>query len=278
LLINNIVKNYTYHFEIKDLITQFVNAFDNIVIKRFDINRSAKSSIQVRYVYSPKQRVMYDLVNRAQNLTVPVVAVSIANVSRDENRVFNKISGFYYSQGNTLATETAKSDFYKSPVPVNITVNMSILTKFQTDMDQIMSNFIPYNNPYIIISWKVPEDMVEDGFSTPQEIRSEVLWNGSIALSYPTDIAASEKYRIVGDTSFTIKGWLFGDPAFPANNIFYIDSNFYNVSSLLDSTYDQLTSNSFTYPVSTNLASDLETISISAFPQTTNFDYTFQNI
>lgn len=272
------MKNYTYHFEIKDLITQFVNAFDNIVIKRFDINRSAKSSIQVRYVYSPKQRVMYDLVNRAQNLTVPVVAISIANVSRDENRVFNKIGGFYYSQGNTLATETAKSDFYKSPVPVNITVNMSILTKFQTDMDQIMSNFVPYNNPYIIISWKVPEAMVEDGFSVPQEIRSEVLWNGSIALSYPTDIAASEKYRIVGDTSFTIKGWLFGDPAFPANNIFYIDSNFYNVSSLLDSTYDQLTSNSFTYPASANLANDLETISISAFPQTTNFDYTFQNI
>jgi hypothetical protein len=272
------VKNYTYHFEIKDLITQFVNAFDNIVIKRFDINRSAKSNIQVRYVYSPKQRVMYDLVNRAQNLTVPVVAISIANVSRDENRVFNKIGGFYYSQGNTLATETAKSDFYKSPVPVNITVNMSILAKFQTDMDQIMSNFVPYNNPYIIISWKVPEAMVEDGFSVPQEIRSEVLWNGSIALSYPTDIAASEKYRIVGDTSFTIKGWLFGDPTFPANNIFYIDSNFYNVSSLLDSTYDQLTSNSFTYPASANLASDLETVSISAFPQTTNFDYTFQNI
>lgn len=270
------MKNYTYHFEIKDLITQFVNAFDNIVIKRFDMNRSAKSSIQVRYVYSPKQRVMYDLVNRAQNLTVPVVAISIANVSRDENRVFNKIGGFYYSQGNTLATETAKSDFYKSPVPVNITINMSILTKFQTDMDQIMSNFIPYNNPYIIISWKVPEAMVEDGFSVPQEIRSEVLWNGSIALSYPTDIAASEKYRIVGDTSFTIKGWLFGDPIFPANNIFYIDSNFYNVSSLLDTTYDQLTSTSFTYPASANL--DLEIVSISAFPQTTNFDYTFQNI
>lgn len=278
MLINNIVKNYSYHFEIKDLITQFVNAFDNIVIKRFDITRTAKSNIQVRYVYSPKQRVMYDLVNKAQNLTVPVVAISISNVSRDETRVFNKIGGFYYSQGDRIGNETTKSDFYKSPVPVNITINMSILTKFQTDMDQIVSNFVPYNNPYIIISWKVPEDMVEGGFSSPQEIRSEVLWNGSIALSYPTDITASEKYRIVGDTSFTIKGWLFGDPAFPASNIFYIDNNFYNASLLTEMTYETLSTQTFTYPASSGLASDLEIVPISAFPQITNFDYTFQNI
>jgi hypothetical protein len=270
------VKNYTYHFEIKDLVTQFINAFDNIIIKRYDQVRSAKSNIQVRYVYSPKQRVMYDLVNRAQNLTVPVVAVSISNVARDENRVFNKIGGFYFSQGTSSGTESTKSDFYKSPVPVNITINMSILTKFQTDMDQILSNFIPYNNPYIIISWKVPEAMVEDGFTVPQEIRSEVLWNGNIALSYPTDINASEKYRIIGDTSFTIKGWLFGDPSFPADNIFYVNSNFYNASSLLDTTFETLSSQTFTYPVSSGLSNDLETVSISAFPQLTNIDYTFQ--
>ena len=270
------MKNYTYHFEIKDLVTQFINAFDNIIIKRYDQVRSAKSNIQVRYVYSPKQRVMYDLVNRAQNLTVPVVAVSISNVARDENRVFNKIGGFYFSQGTSSGTESTKSDFYKSPVPVNITINMSILTKFQTDMDQILSNFIPYNNPYIIISWKVPEAMVEDGFTVPQEIRSEVLWNGNIALSYPTDINASEKYRIIGDTSFTIKGWLFGDPTFPADNIFYVNSNFYNASSLLDTTFETLSSQTFTYPASSGLSNDLETVSISAFPQLTNIDYTFQ--
>jgi len=278
LLINNIVKNYTYHFEIKDLLTQFINAFDNIVIKRFDKNRTSNSSIQVRYVYSPKQRVMYDLVNRAQNLTVPVVAVSITNVARDENRVFNKIGGFYFPQGVSDKNQTSLSDFYKSPVPVNITINMSILTKFQTDMDQILSNFIPYNNPYIIISWKVPEEMVENGFTTPQEIRSEVLWNGGIALSYPTDIAASDKYRIVGDTSFTIKGWLFGDPTFPAANIFYVDNNFHNVSLLSEMTYETLSGQTFTYPVSSGLSNDVETVTISAFPQITNFDYTYQNI
>lgn len=272
------MKNYSYHFEVKDLITQFVNAFDNIVIRRFDQNREPKSRVQVRYVYSPKQRVMYDLVNKAQNITVPVVAISIANVARDENRVFNKIGGFYYPQGISDKNLTSLSNFYKSPVPVNITINMSILAKFQSDMDQIISNFVPYNNPYIIISWKVPEDMVEDGFPIPQEIRSEVLWNGNIALSYPTDIVASDKYRIIGDTSFTIKGWLFGDPIFPAANIFYINSNFYSITGIGDTIYEEISSNTFTYPASSGLRDDLEVVSISAYPQITNLNYTYQII
>lgn len=270
-MINNIVQNYTYHFEIKDLITQFVNAFDNIVIKRYDANRVAKNSVQVRYVYSPKQRVMYDLVNKAQNLTVPVVAVSIANVTRDEGRVFNKIGGFYAPQSTTDASQKDKSIYFRSPVPVNVTVNMSILTKFQTDMDQILSNFVPYSNPYIIISWKVPEDLSPKGFAIPYEIRSEVLWNGGINISYPTDITASEKYRIIADTSFTIKGWLFTSYSDPAGNIFYIDNNFYNSRILSD--YDALSGLTFNPVLSTGLVSETTFVGVSGYPQNTNVEY-----
>ena len=44
------------------------------------------------------------------------------------------------------------------PVPVNLEVSMSILARYMQDVDQIVSNFVPYNNPYIILSWKVPDD------------------------------------------------------------------------------------------------------------------------
>ena len=215
---------------------------------------------------------MYDLVNLAQNITVPVVSVHINSISRDESRVFNKISGYHYSRGLDDKTGQPTAIHYKSPVPVNINVSMSILTKFQYDMDQIISNFVPYNNPYIIISWRVPEDVSPAGFTYPQEIRSEVLWDGTISMSYPTDITASEKYKIVGDTSFTIKGWLFPSATQDVKNIYYIDSNFYNVN--LVSSVAELTASSFTYPVSSGMVTDMETVSISAFPQITNTLYT----
>ena len=49
------------------MLTQFVAAFDDIVIGRFNKNREEKDRIQVRYVYAPKQRVLYDIVNENKN-------------------------------------------------------------------------------------------------------------------------------------------------------------------------------------------------------------------
>lgn len=269
MLINNIVKNQTFHFEIKDLVTQFVAAFDDIIIKRYDKNRVPQNDVQVRYVYAPKQRVLYDLVNKAQNLTVPVVAININSVSRDESRVFNKLAGFYVSRGAGELDTQINSQFYRTPVPVNIQVSMSVITKFQTDMDQIISNFVPYNNPYIILSWKVPFTILQS--TVPQEIRSEVLWDGGITLSYPTDIAANEKYRIVGDTAFTIKGWLFPYVQNPTGNIFYIDTNFRTASIL--TSYEELSGDTYVFPVSSGLVNEVESFTLSGSSDITNISW-----
>ena len=57
------MRSTPFYFEIKDLLTQFVSAFDNIVIKRYNADRTVADQISVRYVYSPKQRVLYDIVD-----------------------------------------------------------------------------------------------------------------------------------------------------------------------------------------------------------------------
>lgn len=258
----------TYHFEIKDVLTQFIAAFDDIVIKRFNKSREPEANIHVRYVYSPKQRVLFDIVNRAQNITIPVVAVSINSIQRDESRVFNKIEGFYSSHGTTESDFQRNTLHYRTPVPININISMSIVTKFQSDMDQILSNFIPYNNPYIIISWKTPDTVVSAGFKVPQEIRSEVLWDGTMNLTYPTDINATEKYKVIGDTAFTIKAWLFAAPRGPIGNIFYIDNNFHNSRHV--TLYEDLSGTSFIYPLTSNLVNDKDIISVNGYPQITH--------
>jgi len=211
-----------FHFEISDLIYQFLAAFDQVVIKRYNVNREPGQRIQVRYVYSPKQRVLYDLTNPGQNITLPVVAITMGSVTRDEGRVFNKTAGFYTPNALSDKQTSSTTGFFRTPVPVNITINMSILTRYQTDLEQILSNFIPYNNPYIIVSWKVPSS-----YNLPfiQEIRTEILWNGQTNISYPVDVNGGQKAQIVADTSFTVKGWLFSHAEPSINNIFKITSN-----------------------------------------------------
>lgn len=221
----------SFHFEIKDLLVQFLAAFDNIVINRYNKNRAPSNELKVRYIYAPKQRVIFDLVNPAQNITLPVVSVTIRSISRDNERVFNKNVGFFAPGSPYERNPTYLTNYYRSPVPVNVVVDMSIIARYQTDMDQILSNFIPHNNPYIILSWTVPKE-----FNLPytQEIRSEVLWDGNINLKYPTDINGNQKAQIVADTSFTIKGFLFPIEQDPVSNIFKVDVTTTAVSSRFD--------------------------------------------
>ena len=196
----------TFHFEIRDIISQFIAAFDDVVINRYDKNRNVRSNVKVRYVYSPKERVLFDIVNKAQNMTLPVIAVNVNSISRDENRVFSKIYGF--DESDHFADNKPGKNYahLNMPVPIDISINMSILTEYQTDMDQILSNFIPYTNPYVVISWKIPDGM---GTRTIQELRSPVIWGGDMNMTYPVDSTGSDKNRIEASTSFVIKGWLF---------------------------------------------------------------------
>ena len=244
---------YNYHWEVKDLLTQFLQAFDGAVVKRFDNARNEGAAVAVRYVYAPKQRVLEDIVNKSQTITLPVVAFNITSISRDVNRVFNKLDGHYY---NINSTDTA-SVHTLQPVPVNITVNISILTKFQTDMDQILTNFVPWSDPYFIISWT-------NEALPGTEIRTEILWDGNLRLSYPTDINDQQKARVACDTTFTIKGWLFKANTGPTGRIFKINNNFYTSDT---------PKNEESYSAIANIMSELngtpymQTVTVSARPQ-----------
>ena len=217
------MKKYTYYSEIRNILANFVNAFDSVIIKRFDENNDPQQDIQVNYYYAPKNRVLHDIVNKAGTIKLPVIACNITSVARDVNRVFNKIEGPYY----TLSKTSSGYEKLLQPVPVNIAIQMNIVTRFQRDLDQILSNFIPYNDPYIVLSWKMPY--------TGLEIRSHVIWDGNISIQEPTDIAATDLYRQLASTNFTIEGWLFKKPEDPIGKIYKIDTSFTAVKDIVDS-------------------------------------------
>jgi hypothetical protein len=220
------MKNYTFGFETQTLLEQFIGAFNDIVIKRYDHSNTIvapTSGFKVLYVYSPKQRVYNSLKNPAPGgLTVPVVAVTIGGISRDQSRVFNKNDGFNIEYQEPNSEALIKKIL--QPVPINITVNMTIVTRYQLDMDQILNNFIPYTDPYVVISWKIPNI---HNSSIPYELRNEVLWSGNVAIAYPQDLAPTAPFRITAETSFTIKGWFFKKIGDPYKKIYTINSNYF---------------------------------------------------
>ena len=223
------MKKKPFYFEIKDVLIQFISAFNDTVIDRYNSSRVVKDQIAVRYVYSPKKRALHNLINKSQHITLPAVVVSISSIERDSARVFNKIRGTYDAQSPADDPKSVTYDNIPQPIPVNIGINMSIMTKYQNDVDQILSNFIPYSNPYIVVSWKLPDKLT----TLMKEIRTEIEWSGSVNMDYPTDVQPDQPARISADTSFTVKSWLFpagGTKVGP--NILYAYTNMYPVTGI----------------------------------------------
>jgi len=264
------VKNRAFSWEIHDIIAQFMAAFDDVVIGRYNRQREERDRIEVGYVYQPKRRVVHDLQNRAQNLKLPMVAVTIGGISRNSNRSFNKIEGFTYPGTRTPNANTATSPRIPSPVPIDITINMSIIASYQTDIDQIISNFAAYANPYITITWEVPDDV---GLPASMPINSKVEWSGNINLEYNNDINYSNRSVITADTTFTVEGWLFKEAVDPLDNIFKITRNFYsnqNLSAGNFITYDDYFTLSGADPV-------FDSVTLSAMPEITNVYYSISS-
>jgi len=239
------MRTYTHNFELVTMVNMFISALDDVVIKRFNRERQAKDRIKVRFVYAPKQRVLLDIIDKAQNIQLPVVAVSIGGINRDNNRVWNKIQGSYIPDPNPLYSKRMLQ-----PVPIDLTLNVSILTRYQMDFDQILTCLFAYTDPYLEISWRI-------GALPSQEIRSQVIWNGSLATQYPTDVNASQVARVQGDTSFTFKGWIFKAIPEPGDGkIYTINADFTTLQELTTKySVDQLD------PLTT------ERVSMSALPQ-----------
>ena len=211
------------------MLLQFENSFNEVVIKRYNAQRQPQDHIHVNFRYAPKQRVLEEIVNKNEHFKLPVIAISLGGLRRAPNRVFTKIDGSSWL--NATATTSPQWQNLLQPVPVDVTVNMSFITRFQADIDQIVTNFVPYCDPYIVMSWKWPGQFP---WGDHLEIRSHVKWNEDVSFEYPTDTTATQHYRCIGNTSFTIEGWLFRNDPGPSKPIYVIDTSFTALQELAD--------------------------------------------
>jgi len=212
-----------FFFEIEDQLKMFLTALDGCIVKRYR-GRIPADQVAVRYVYGPKQRALHDLINKAQHITLPAVSYMVKNVQFDTKRVFNKLDG-------SDQVINGVNRHIPQPLPIRITLDVSILTKYQTDMDQIVSNMVTFFQPYIAISW--------DRFGLPyHELRSKVIWSGNVSLEYPVDINDNQPTQVSGDTSFVIEGWLFKPDEDSAGIIRTIEATFSALSSISNNIVD----------------------------------------
>lgn len=194
-------------------------AISGAVVKRYDNAGNVGQSILVNYVYAPKSAILKDIVDKANHIKFPIVAVSMKGFKRSAERVKNKLDGYY--KQNIISDNTFTK--VRSPVPVDITFELHAMSVFQSDLEQIITNWAAYFDPYIVVSWKEPH--------TGYELRSKIIWGGDGNITYPDQQTGATPYRLELTATFTFEGWLFKAEPEEIGKICCIDTEWNILSS-----------------------------------------------
>ena len=184
------------NFELKFAVAQVLDVFNDITIDRFDRAGKVSKTIKVPCLYGNKSRILKSLESRDKMLELPMIVISRGGLSRDSQRISNLKRSLYKSMGN-------KTDHHeRAPSPMNINFNMTILCRYTADLDQIITNFIPFMTPAVYVSWPHP-------FDAKTTIKSQLRWEGSIDETHPTDIGETDAPHVEATTDLIYKTLIF---------------------------------------------------------------------
>src|SRR5574344_1508515 len=166
------MKYRSYNREAKIATALILNLFNNVTIGRYTKDKACSKTILVPIVYGTRSRILKELENIEKNLKPPVISIVKEGMSRDSER-FHEI---YSHQKNTATGH----NFYEKMrgIPMNIEFTLAGISIYEDDLDQIVSNFIPFFKPDVFVSWKNPKYPTE-------ELKSQIIWDGQINYQSP---------------------------------------------------------------------------------------------
>ena len=191
------MKIRSYRREIQNSTAQMLDVFNDIVIDRRDKDNHVQQLITVPCVYGSRSRILKSLENRNNTVQLPLVCISISGLRRDNSRVHSIHDGLLRKSGSS-----SFSYLENTPVPINITYTMTILTKFQEDMDQILSNWLVWFNPDIYVV--IPHPVIPG-----ENLKCQIVSDGNIPVVYPEELDKNSPVRVVATTTFEFRTWLF---------------------------------------------------------------------
>jgi len=189
-----------YHGIIKKAIVAFGRMFSEIQIERMDEAGAVLQTINVPIAYGPKEKWLVRLeqdpnLENNVNTILPRMAFEIVGYTYDASRKSNKMTKIASYDQTTLKTQF-------SPVPYNLDIELSLLTKTTEDALAVVEQILPVFTPDYTLSINAIPDLniVND---------VPIILNGvSFQDSYDGDF--QNRREIVYTFNFTMKVNIFG--------------------------------------------------------------------
>ena len=202
---------YHYHQIFRKSIIAFGTLFNNIVIKRKDSKRKdgALESLKVPIQYGPYQKYLAMIAaeptpeRQSMQITLPRMSFEISGLSYDGSRklVPTQMARIAPPSGKDGDGRPVQYAQYM-PVPYNLDVSMSIMSKNQDDGLQILEQILPHFHPSLNVSIEVIDE-------TKEERDIAIVLNG---VGYTDDYEGdyTQRRTLLWTLNFTVKTYLFG--------------------------------------------------------------------
>ena len=193
---------YFYNEILRKTIIAFGTLFNNVSIKHFDAD-SVTNVIKVPLAYGPTQKFLARLdqspdLNKSTAITLPRMSFEFTGLTYDPSRKITTTQQIVVK--NPDNGRDAKKTYM--PVPYNMQFELSIMTKLNDDMLQIVEQILPYFQPAYNLTIELVEQIKE------KKDIPIVLENITTQDDYDGDFTS--RRVLLYTLRFTAKTYLFG--------------------------------------------------------------------
>jgi hypothetical protein len=193
---------YFYNEIFRSVIIGFGSLFNGIEIKHKDASDDTFSVIQVPLAYGPTQKFLARMkqeadLNKPIQMTLPRMSFEFIGLTYDPTRKSTQIQ--------TIINQTPDGANLKRnymPVPYNMAFKLSIMTKLNDDMLQIIEQILPYFQP----SYSLPINFL----GNLKEKRDVAIQLDSIEMDDDYEGNFDTRRALIYTLNFTAKVYLFG--------------------------------------------------------------------
>ena len=194
--------DYFYNEILRSVIIGFGSLFNDIEVQHKNDKDQTSSVIQVPIAYGPTQKFLARMqqeanLNRPIQITLPRMSFEFTSLSYDPERKTTKNQNFI-----TQTPDGSQIKRVYSPVPYNMGFTLSIYTKLNDDMLQIVEQILPYFQPQYNLSIKFLGNL--------NEVRDIPVVLDNIDMTDDYEGNFDTRRALIYTLSFTVKTYLYG--------------------------------------------------------------------
>ena len=195
--------DYFYHEILRKTVIGFGTLFNAIEIRHSDNNDDVQSRMKVPLAYGPMQKFLAKIEQQPElrgrsAITLPRMSFEMTGINYDSTRKASITQTF--KTCNTGEYGNLKKVYM--PVPYNISFQLSIATKLNDDMLQILEQILPYFQPGLNITINL--------VSSIGEKRDVPIILENINMTDDYEGSFDNRRAMISTLTFTAKTYLFG--------------------------------------------------------------------